>query len=684
MKNLKNILIPLGFFIFIIAASIAELHYMRLESVSIMIRMLLLTLFNLNLIALLTLMFYVGKNLARLYIERKHKVLGYKFKTKIVVMFVVITLIPAALLFFVASGLVTNYIDRLLTPQFRQPLTSSLDVAKSVYEMEREKTTEFAKTILSGEKTSSAYKIMRMNKIPENPTETIKSAFEGREGTEVISEDNGDIIRAVMPEYSGTRQTGIVVVETRLPKDIQVNVEKIKSAYEDYIKLESWKVPLKMNYLLILAFFTLIIVFMSLWAALRIAKGITDPIQSLAQATEEVAKGNLRVKVEHALKSEDEIGLLITSFNSMVSGLREGKEKLQNAYMESDRRRLWMENILKNINSGVVFLDISGNILTINDSACSILNVKTEEITGKNYKELMSKINSEELHNLIKGIIIKDLKSIEREVKITVVDKHLTVRVFVATLRESNSKPTGLLVVFDDLTDVIRAKETFVWEEATRRIAHEIKNPLTPIKLSTERMIKKWEQKDKDFGQIFERSTKTIVKEVDSLKRLVDEYSRLGKMPEIKKTPVNLAIIIDEVIELYKDHKGFNIMIAIPDDMPPIEIDGEQFKRVLINIFENAFQAMGDAGNIEIKVLIDKTTGMMYIDIADDGLGISEEDKGRIFRPYFSTKKGGTGLGLAIANKIVKGHRGSIMVRDNVPQGTIFTIQMPIQDQDLL
>lgn len=678
MKNLRNGLLFLVVFIFIIAASAVELHYIRLETVSVLTIVVLLVLLNLNIIALLTLIFFVSKSLIKLYIERKQKILGYKFKTKIVVIFVVLTSIPAALLFLVASGLVTNYIDKLLTPQFRQPLTSSLNVAKAVYEMERQRTMEFARAVVSGEKSASGYRVVRMNRSPENPTETIKAAFDGKEGTEVISGENGDTIRAAIPEYSQGKMTGIIVIETTLPEDIAVNVEKVKSAYEDYLNMESWKVPLKMNYLLILAFFTLIVVFMALWVALRIARGITDPIQSLAIATEEVASGNLDVRLN--LEREDEIGLLINSFNHMVAGLKDGKETLQKAYVKSDRERLWMENILANINSGVVFLDVHGKILTINVAACSILNVNAEDVLNKNYRELTAIIASEELNALISGIIIKDLKGIEKDVRVTVGDKRLILRVFVTTLRDKASIPIGLLVVFDDLTDVIKAQKAIAWEEVARRIAHEIKNPLTPIKLSTERMMKKWEQKDNDFDRIFERSTRTIVNEVDSLKRLVDEFSRFGKMPEIKKMPTNLASIINEALELYKDYKGFNIKVLLPDDVPPVEMDGEQFKRVMINIFDNAFQAMGNSGNIELKVYMDRAANRVFMDIADDGPGMKEDDKDKIFLPYFSTKKDGTGLGLAIANKIVMEHRGYIRVRDNSPKGTIFTIELPIRD----
>lgn len=677
MKNIRNGFILTGLFTFAVLALAAEVHYIRLEGISIITKILLLILLNLNILALLTLMFFVGKSLFRLYIERKQKILGYKFKTKIVIIFVILTSIPAAILFFVASGLVTNYIDILLTPKFRQPLVSSLEVAKAVYDNERQKTLEFARAVATGERFSSQYKVSRIEKLPENPSDTMKAAFNGKEGTEVITTENVDIVRAVLPAYSGGKLNHVIIIDTTLPKTIPANVEKIKEAYEDFLKLESWKVPLKINYLLILTFFTLIVVFMSMWVALKIARGITDPIQGLAQATKDVASGNLNVNI--GLKRDDEIGLLISSFNHMVSELRTGKEILQQAHMESDRRRLWMENILANINSGVLFLDISGRVLTINNAACSILNLCADESIGENYKNIMSKIHSEELHSLIKGIIVKDLSAVEKDVRVVVKDKRLTLRVFVTTMRDQLSNPIGLLVVFDDLTDIIRAQKNLAWEEVARRIAHEIKNPLTPIKLSTERMLKKWEQKDKDFDQIFERSTKTIVKEVDSLKRLVDEFSSLGKMPLIRKEMTSIPDIINEVIELYYDYHEFFINISIPDNIPLVELDPEQFKRVLINIFDNAFQAMGRSGKLDITIRINNALNKVSIDIADNGPGIRQEDKEKIFQPYFSTKKSGTGLGLAIASKIISEHSGHIRVKDNVPSGAVFTVELPLK-----
>jgi two-component system nitrogen regulation sensor histidine kinase NtrY len=298
---------------------------------------------------------------------------------------------------------------------------------------------------------------------------------------------------------------------------------------------------------------------------------------------------------------------------------------------------------------------------------------------GKNYREILSTIESDSLKEMVHGIKLQSLRTVEKEIWATIKEKRVMLRVSIMGLRD-RSDYLGLLVVFDDLTDVIKAQKALAWQEVARRIAHEIKNPLTPIKLSTERMLKKWEQRESDFAQVFERSTKTIIKEVEGLRGLVDEFSRFGAMPKINKMPASLALLTDEVVNLYRDYKGFVINVLIPGGIPLIDMDGEQFKRVLINLFENAIQAMPEGGKIDLSVEVDNAANRVFIDIADDGPGIPEEDKEKLFLPYFSTRRGGTGLGLAIASKIIREHMGYLRVRDNDPHGTVFTIEMPIRE----
>jgi len=671
MKSIRFSIFLIVLSLLLFASFGIELHYMQSASVSFSTKLVILLLLNLTIIALLTLMFFVIKSLVKLYFERKHKIPGYKFKTKLVVIFVTLTLIPATVLFIMASGLITTYIDRWFAPQIRQPLEKSLEIAKAMYDIEKQKTLDHAQSLASGSSLSEGYQVRYLSELPKDASETIRSGFEGKEGTEVISGSRGDIIRAVVPHAQQGGKDGVIIVESLLPESITHNVEDMKEAYETYLTLESWRIPIKANYLLFLGFFTLIVTFMALWIALRIARGITDPIRNLALATEQVAGGNLDVQV--VLEREDEIALLTHSFNDMVKKLKTGQESLQSAY-------LYMKNILDNINSGVIMLDTSGEISMINDRACSILRMEPDNIIHKHYRELITTLNSPELQKLVSSIEGKEFKPMKKEVKAVIGNRRVILLVFITSLKDSQ-KYIGLLVVFDDLTEIIEAQKALTWQDIARRIAHEIKNPLTPIKLSTERMIKKWENRDKDFDEVFSRSAKTIVREVDSLKRLVDEFSRFGKMPEISKSPVPLLPVIEEVSSLYKDYKAIEIHVSAPDSSPVVELDREQFKRVLINLFDNAIQAMKSHGKIEVTIDFDIPYNLVYIHIADNGPGIMEEDKEKLFQPYFSTRKNGTGLGLAIAHRIVSEHKGHIRVHENEPQGTVFSLEIPLKER---
>lgn len=677
MRNFRYTVFLVVVALLIIAVFGVEIHYMGIENVPFPTKLMLFVLLNLNLLAMLVLMFFVGKSLVKVYLERKHRVLGYKFKTKFVVVLVGLTLIPSAFLFIISSGIVTNYLDRWFDPQIKEPLNQSIEIARSAYEMQRRQTLLFAKALVSGKQVPDNYTVRHLKDIPEDATETVTAGFNGKAATEVITGADGDFIRAVVPEYDGEKQTGVTIVESFMSGDIRRNAEKIKETYKNYLTLESWKSPIKMNYLLILLFFTSLIVFMALWVALRISRGITDPIQALARSTEQVAQGNLDIEID--INRDDEIGLLVRSFNHMVKEMKAGKESLQHAYLESDRRRLIIENILENINSGVISLDTAGNILTVNSAACAILNITPEEIINKNYTVLLSMLNSGELKKTVKNIRIKEFKGVEKEIRANINGKRILLRVFITSLMDGENF-LGTIVVFDDLTEIVRAQKALAWEEVARRVAHEIKNPLTPIKLSTDHMIKKWQNKDEDFGKVFERSTKTIIKEVESLKRLVNEFSRFGKMPEINKSPVLISNIIEGIANLYKDYKELEIRVSKQEDEPPVELDPEQFKRVIINIVDNAIEAMQNKGRIHIVINHDIASNRAYVDIEDDGPGILGEDKEKLFLPYFSTKKDGTGLGLAIAGRVITEHRGYIRIKDNKPRGTIFAIELPIKE----
>ncbi|MDA8172948.1 MAG: ATP-binding protein [Nitrospiraceae bacterium] len=641
--------------------------------------LLYLVFFNLNLIVLLALIYMVSKGFIELYQGVKRKTIGFKFRAKILLLFAVLSITPMVMVYVVASGLATNYMDKIFNTQFREPLISSLAMAHDIYQEEKARALEMADSALGAVKTNSAgpYKIEYLPRLPADATPAMAAAFHGERGSEVLSTSEGDIIRAEIPRPGG----GVIVASTTLPPRLASYAEAIRRANESLMKLETWRTPIRTNFYLVLGFIALTIMFTALLAALKLARGITEPVSGLAAATREVARGNLDLKLVIPGGS-DEMGLLIDSFNRMVAELKEGKESLESAYQESDRRRLCMEGILDNIRSGVISLSPEGFVLTINPRACAILGISGPEVVARPYETLLSHIESDELKILIKGINVRTIKFVEQELWVGIGKsrERALLRVFITGLRDSKGRHMGLLAVFDDLTELVRAQRALAWQEVARRIAHEIKNPLTPIKLSTERMMKKWAEGHADFPSVFERSTRTIIAEVESLRGLVDEFSRLGRMPDIKKRPSDLPDLIEEIKNLYRVYKDFQITVEAPAGLPAVELDPEQFRRVLVNIIDNAREAMNNSGVVSVKIEADAETGRLFMKISDTGPGIPPEVREKLFEPYFSTKKHGTGLGLAIVHKIISEHNGFIRISENSPNGSAFEIELPLRE----
>jgi two-component system nitrogen regulation sensor histidine kinase NtrY len=575
----------------------------------------------------------------------------------------------------VASGLATNYINSIFSPYISDPLHKSIEIAQAFYDLERERVLLTAREFSLGMAPQvSRGTLRRYSTLPEGASDIVREAFEGKEGTEVVSQEDGDTVRAAVPDrISGNRQ-GVVVVEMNLPRAISQKTGQLKDIYEAYLKLESLREPLNLNYVLILGFITLMMVFTGLWVSLKISSGITIPIQKLARATEQVSSGDLDVRV--AVSSQDEIGLLTDSFNEMVRQLKDNKISLEQAYEIADKRRLYLENILENIDSGVLFLDSTGRIMTLNKAACSILEIRHEDIIGRDYPELIERLKSEDLSRLVRGMEGKQVRTVRKQIEMVLRDRRTTLNVRISAIRESETaRALGMVVVFDDVTSLIQAQRSIAWQEMARRLAHEIKNPLTPIKLSTERLIKKWQQRDAQFDAVFEQSTKTIISEVESLRKLVDIFSRYGRLPAIQKVPIDLSELVDSVVTLFKGYSEVDVRVSLPADLPPVEVDPEQFKRVLINLVDNAIKAMNGVGVLTIAARV--RDQVLSIDVADSGPGISDAEKEQLFVPYFSNTQGGTGLGLAIASKIMTDHGGRIIVGDNPPHGSVFTLEIP-------
>ncbi|WP_141267084.1 ATP-binding protein [Thermodesulfovibrio sp. Kuro-1] len=663
-EKMKKYFFPIFLTVLLFIVLGFEIYLLRLPPEQIPTRFIIVSLFVINIISIITLGFFVIRSIFRLYLEKHREVPGYRFRIKIVTIFVGLVLIPSALLFIAFSGVLESSIERIFSKSNREVISKTIDTVKSFYDFEKARLLKFAEDFNEGKIKGlpDGISVERLKNPQEDMPESIRDAFQGKKSTQVISSSDGDVIIAALPE-----KQGVIVLKMSIPSYVTKKVEEVKAYHEEYLKMGSFRKAVKSNYFMFLGFLSLIIIFLALWASLKISQEITNPLKELVQATQRVAEGDLKVKI--LTKSSDEIGILVNSFNEMIS-------KLDKAYVELSERHILLERIFSNITSGIIFVGDSGKIFKINKAGEEILQISAEKLQGRHYSEILEFVESDELKEFIKKLSQERIYEISKDLNIKIKGRNKMIKARIVSLREfEESEATGILVLFDDITDIVKAQQAVAWEEVARRLAHEIKNPLTPIKLATERLVKKWKNKDEEFDKVFEKSTQRIISEVESLKNLIDAFQKLGKLPEIKKEPVNPVDLIQDVIELYKGYKDVKINFISDGEIKPVLLDYQEFKRVLINIIDNAIKAMNAKGEITISV---KLNNSLQIEIADTGPGVDDEIKEKLFLPYFSKTKEGTGLGLTIARKIITEHDGRIFVMDNKPSGTIFKIEVPL------
>jgi two-component system nitrogen regulation sensor histidine kinase NtrY len=386
---------------------------------------------------------------------------------------------------------------------------------------------------------------------------------------------------------------------------------------------------------------------------------------------------DLGVRVEDS--ATDELGTLIDSFNQMISDLRDSQLHIAQKTAELENRKQYIETVLQNITTGVITLDSEGRITTINPSARDMLALDDRNPVGKDFREvLVDGKYGEIVKNIAWGVKNKYRLS-DKEISIVSNGQTTTLALAVSPLPRANGDFSGMIVVFDNLTQLIKAQKIATWKEVAQRVAHEIKNPLTPIQLSAERIIKMLKKQDRNSPTVIEEGAKTIIQETRTIKSMVDEFSNFARMPKVELRPADLRLLVEQTVTLFR---GIFAQVEIEADLAPdipasVQLDPEQMKRVLINIFDNAIEAMEKKGKIRVRAVFEKKQQQVSIEISDTGPGISVEDKTKLFLPYFSTKKKGTGLGLAIVNQIIREHNGSIRVENSQPTGAKFIIQLP-------
>jgi len=489
--------------------------------------------------------------------------------------------------------------------------------------------------------------------------------------------DKADMIRAITPIFSQTdkrKVVGAVVAGYYVPDTLVGKAKYLSGAYDKYRQLKLLKSPIRGGYILTLFLITLVIIFLAVWFGVYLANSLTTPLRDLSLATQQVAEGNLDVRLEG--EGDDEIGMLVASFNRMTEDLRSHRSALSDANQELtrrnqelDQRRRYMEFVLGNVTAGVISVNREGVLTTINPSAERLLSISSKDVIGRRFQEILRPDQQEITRELLRELAESGKDAISRQVDVRVREGKKTLSINLSVMRDEDGHFIGTVAVFDDLTRLLKIQRMEAWREVARRIAHEIKNPLTPIKLSAQRLRRKYLSRFTEDEKAFDECTGMIIKSVDELKALVDEFSSFARMPAAHPTLNSLNEVITEAVTLYQEsHRQVDFSFSPDETLPLILIDRDQVKRVLINLLDNAVDAIGGkGGSISIETSYNPELRMATFSVADTGHGISPEDKPRL----------GTGLGLAIVNTIITDHRGFIRIRDNEPEGTKFIIELP-------
>jgi two-component system, NtrC family, nitrogen regulation sensor histidine kinase NtrY len=454
-------------------------------------------------------------------------------------------------------------------------------------------------------------------------------------------------------------------------------------SFQDYKQLKLLKTPIKGIYTLLFLLMTLIIVFSFTWFGLYLARGITGPIEQLAEGTREVAAGNLRYKVE--ARADDEIGALVDSFNHMTDDLLQSKQRLEEAYLdlqdkhtELEERRRYIETVLEAITTGVVSIDPADRLTTLNRAGARMFGVNASQSVGRALDEVFVGSEVGEVLALVHRCRRAKAGSVEQQLHLRRNGTRLSLLASATALRGPEDEYAGAVIVFDDLTELLRAQRLAAWREVAQRIAHEIKNPLTPIQLSAQRLRRRLTRTPGQDQQLVTECTETIIQEVDGLRRLVDEFSRFARMPAPAPRPTDVRPLVEAVATLYREsYPGLKLTTRYDGDLPLVEVDPDQFKRAVLNLVDNAVEAVRGAGEVDVEVASPEATRVRVL-VGDSGPGITAENKDRLFQPYFSTKTTGMGLGLSIVQEIVAEHGGTIRVEDNRPQGSRFIMELPV------
>ena len=720
----RNLLWALAIASLIAALTAVEFWLQRAPAgVPLATNLLIFALVNVNVILLMALAIMIFRNLAKLFFERKRRVVGARLRTRLVVAFVGLASLPALLLFLVSLKLITTSVQGWFDVRVEEALHLAAELAadapRSTERTALGQAQRLAEEIVRLDLAGPGRREIRARHLrdrvqelgltavafygrppdqdvsfgsaehpgsaPPLPRDRLLDAWAGRSGLSTAAGPDGDTVQAYWPIRQGASQAvvGVVTASLFVTADLRSRLAAAAATFENYRQVRLFRRPIRLSYTLTLATIALLITFFATWFAFYLSRVITTPIQQLAEGTRRVAGGDLDFEI--AAQAQDEIGLLVDSFNRMTRDLKSNKVELERAYgelqrftLELERRRNLIATILETIGTGVIAIDPRGAVAACNKAAQELLGLPGD-VAGREFSEIFKAPALRPLRDAVDAPPQNDGSPGEGRVVVAAGGQLRTLVVTAVPLRDPRFTDLGRLVVVEDLTQLVRAQRVAAWREAARRIAHEIKNPLTPIQLSIERARKKLLDHAPDREAVFLEAAETVILQVETMKRLVDEFSRFARLPSLRPEPVDVNAVIENALGLYDTgRRGVTFAAHLHPEPLVIDGDAEQLRRVFINLIENALAALEGPGGIEIATETGADGRTVRILVSDTGRGLPAEDRDRLFLPYVSTKKEGGGLGLAIVSDIVAGHGGTVRAEDNLPHGTVFVLEFPL------
>ncbi len=673
--------------------------------------LLLYALSSLNFIALVVFGFIFLRSIVKLLRERRSFQLGSRLKTKLLVYFAAVSILPI----FAMAGFSYLFMNRALERWFtsipENVVRAPLDIEARANAERFVNLEETARMLASSfeNRTVTPEELGRMAKagglsyiaiydrsnirlagsgeIPEGPEFELLSG--GKFGSPELRDGRG-VDGAAATMFDGRRL--VIATKPRPPESVS---QMVDTTLAEFDRMKDQNSIVRQIGLLTLGVLTFLLIFASSWTAFYIARGLTVPIRALAEGAEEIAHGKLGHQVD--VFAEDELGLLVSAFNEMSSKLEENSAEL------TERRR-YIETVLLSLPTGVISVDADGCVGTINPAARSILKLEHENSRGMELGSLLEGSDREVFERLTARARrvghASDQTKLRRDGPNGTSVEGLPVAITATALPEGH----GAVIVIEDLSELIAAQRASAWQEVARRMAHEIKNPLTPIQLSAERIAKRFRRGQPELtvgdrpgpekrltaaaehvadpnSLVVLDGTETILREVQGLKAMVDEFSRFARLPDTRLELGDLNEIVLKSAALYEDRAAeVSLLLNLANGLPKLMLDEEQLKRVFVNLIDNAIEAPGGGETVRVVTMTtrhDPARGIVIAEVADNGRGIDQANYRKLFQPYFSTKGRGTGLGLAIVNRIIIDHQGKINAVPNQPRGAKFIVELP-------